>query len=66
MKICYLANAKSKFVQKIEMYCGVGHEDAKHATGYKIVYGLMDGYKNKNYIVTSDSFSLALHCFGIF
>jgi hypothetical protein len=56
MKICRLPNAKSKFVQKMEMYCGVGHEDVEHAIGYKIVHGLMDGYKNKNYIVTYDKF----------
>jgi hypothetical protein len=29
MKICYLTNVKSKFVQKMEMYCGVGHEDVE-------------------------------------
>ncbi len=56
MKICCLTNAKSKFVQKMEMYCGVGHEDVEHATRYKIVYGLMDRYKNKNYIMTCDNF----------
>jgi hypothetical protein len=56
MKICCLANAKSKFVQKMEMYCGLGHEDVEHAIGYKIVYGLIDGFKNKNYIVTCDNF----------
>ncbi len=56
MKICCLANAKSKFVQKMEMYCGVGHEYVEHAIGYKIVYGLMDGYMNKNYIVTYDNY----------
>jgi hypothetical protein len=38
LKICCLANAKSKFVQKMEMYCGVGHEDVEHAIEYKIVY----------------------------
>jgi hypothetical protein len=52
--------------KKMEMHCGVGHEDVEHAIGYKIVYGLMDGYKNKNYIVTCGTFSLVLHCFGIF
>jgi hypothetical protein len=41
---------------KIKMHCGVSHEDAKHATRYKIVYGLMNKYKNKNYIVTCDNF----------
>jgi len=56
MKICYLTNVKSKFVQKMEMYCVVGHEDVEHATKHKIVYGLMDGYKNRNYIVTCDNF----------
>jgi hypothetical protein len=56
MKICCLANAKSKFVQKMEMHCGLGHEDVEHAIGYKILYGLMDGFKNKNYIVTCDNF----------
>jgi len=39
----------------MEMYCDVGHEDVEHATRYKIVYGLMDGYKNNNYIVTCDN-----------
>jgi hypothetical protein len=66
MKICCLTNAKSRFVQKMDMYYGVGHEDVEYATGYKIVYGLMDGYKNKNYIMTCDNFSFSLHCFGIF
>jgi hypothetical protein len=56
MKICCLAHAKSKFVQKMEMYCVVSHKDVEHAIGYKIVYGLMDGYKNKYYIVTCDDF----------
>jgi hypothetical protein len=56
MKICCLTNAQSKFVQKMEMYCGVGHEDVEHATRYKTVYGLMDGYKNKNYIMTCPNF----------
>jgi len=50
----------------MDMYYGVGHEDVEYATGYKIVYGLMDGYKNKNYIMTCDNFSFSLHCFGIF
>jgi len=40
----------------MEMYCGVGHEDVEHAIEYKLVYGFMDGYKNKNYIVTCDNF----------
>jgi len=57
-----LANAKSKFVQKMEVYCDVGHEDVELAIGYKIVYGLMDVYKNKNHIVTCDNlfFNLTL------
>jgi len=38
----------------MEIYCGVGHEDVEHVIEYKIVYGSMDGYKNKNYIVTCD------------
>ncbi len=38
------------------MYRGVGHEDVEHATRYEIVYGLMDGYKIKNYIMTCDNF----------
>jgi len=63
MKICCLVNVKSKFVQKMEMYYGVGHEDVEHATGYRIVYGLMDGYKNKNYIVTCDNFFSRLTLF---
>ncbi len=41
---------------KTKMHCGVSHEDAKHATKYKIVYGLMNKYNNKNYIVTCDNF----------
>ncbi len=32
VKIWCLINAKLKFVKKMEMYCGVGHEDVKHAT----------------------------------
>jgi hypothetical protein len=35
----------------MEVYCDVGHEDVEHAIGYKIVYRLMDVYKNKNHIV---------------
>jgi hypothetical protein len=38
------------------MYWGASHEDVEHATRYKIEYGLMDGYKNKNYIVICDNF----------
>jgi len=63
MKICCLATAKSKFVQKMEMYCGVGHEYVEHAIGYKIVYGLMDGYTNKNYIVTYDNYFFSPNLF---
>lgn len=43
--------AKFKYVQKMEVYYGACHEDVEFAIGYKIVYGLMDGYKNKPYIV---------------
>jgi hypothetical protein len=56
VKIWCLIDVKSKFVQKMEVYCGTCHEDAKHATRCKIVYGLMDGYKNQNHIVTCDNF----------
>jgi hypothetical protein len=56
VKIWCLANAKSKFVQKMEIYYGVGHEDVKHVNGYKIVIGLVDGYKNNNHLVTCDNF----------
>jgi hypothetical protein len=40
----------------MELYCHTCQEDAEHAIRYKIVYKLMDGYKNKNYIVTCDNF----------
>ncbi len=40
----------------MEVNCGPSHENAKHATRYKIVYGLMDGQKNKNCSVTCDNF----------
>jgi hypothetical protein len=63
MKIWCLVDAKSKFVQKMEVYCGTCPEDAKHATWYKIVYGLMDGYKNENHIVTCDNFFFNLAIF---
>ncbi len=56
VKIWCLIDVKSKFVQKMEVYCGTCHEDAKHATWCKIMYGLMDGYKNKNHIVRCDNF----------
>ncbi len=52
MKVWCLANVKYKFVEKMEMYCGVGHEDVEHATKYKIVYKFMNKYKNKNHNVT--------------
>ncbi len=44
------------------MYCDAGHEDVEHAIRYKIVYGLMDVYKDKNHIVTCDNlfFNLTL------
>jgi hypothetical protein len=45
-----------KFVDKMKVYYGASHEDVKHAIGYKIVIGLMDGYKNKNHIVTCHDF----------
>jgi hypothetical protein len=35
----------------MELYYGACHEDVEFAIGYKIVYGLMDGYKNKPYLV---------------
>jgi dihydroneopterin aldolase len=44
MKICCLVNAKSKFVQKMKMYCSVGHEDVEHVIGQKIVYVCVDGW----------------------
>jgi hypothetical protein len=31
-------------------------QDVEHGSKYKIVIGLMDGYKNKNHIVTCDNF----------
>jgi hypothetical protein len=46
MTIWCLGNVKSKFVQKMEVYCGACHEDDEHATRYK----------NKNHIVTCDIF----------
>jgi hypothetical protein len=52
VKIWCLANAKYIFVEKMKMYCGVGHEDVEHTTKYKIVYEFMNEYKNKNHIVT--------------
>jgi hypothetical protein len=42
MKISCLANAKSKFVQKMEMYCGVGHEDVDIQLGTNCVW--VDGW----------------------
>jgi hypothetical protein len=45
------------FVQKMEVYCHAGHEDVENASQYKIAYKLMDGYKNKNCIVTCDNFN---------
>jgi hypothetical protein len=48
-----LVNVKSKIAHKIEVYCVAGHEDIKHAKG-TIGYRLMDGYKNKNHIITCD------------
>ncbi len=56
IKIWCLVNAKSKFVYKMELCHGTCHEDVEHAIGYKIVYMLMDRYKNNNYIVTFDNF----------
>ncbi len=43
-------------MQKLELYCHTNHEDAEHAIRYKIVYRLMGGYNNNNYIVTCDDF----------
>ncbi len=63
MKIWCLANAKSKFVQKMELHCHKSHEDVEHAIRYKIVYRLMGGYKNKNYIVTCDNFYFSFTLF---
>jgi len=39
----------------MEMYYGVGHEDVKHTIWDKIVYMLMNGYKNKNHNVKHDN-----------
>ncbi len=51
-----MANAKYKFVGKMEMYCGVGHEDVKRTTKYKIVYEFMKEYKDKNHNVTCNHY----------
>jgi hypothetical protein len=61
MKICCLINAKFKFVQKMEMYCGVGHEDVEHGTKLCVVDGWVQ--EQELHVIT---FSLTLHCFGIF
>ncbi len=45
-----------KVVDTMKVYYGASHEDVKHAIEYKIVIGLMDGYKNKNHIITCDNF----------
>jgi hypothetical protein len=47
----------------MEVYCHAGHEDVEHAIWYKIVYRLMDGYKNKNYIITWDNFYFSFTLF---
>jgi hypothetical protein len=56
VKVWCLANAKYKFVGKMEMYCGVGHEDVKRTTKYKIVYEFMKEYKDKNHNVTCNHY----------
>jgi hypothetical protein len=42
-----LINVKSKFVQKMKVYVGASHDDVKHTTRYKIMYGLMDMYNKQ-------------------
>jgi len=58
VKIWCLANAKSKFVQHMLVYCEAHDEDKEHAIGYKIVVILMDEHRNKNHIVTCDIYFL--------
>jgi hypothetical protein len=45
-----LANVKSKFVQKLELYCGNGESlnaKAKALVGYRVVMSLLEGLKDK-------------------
>src|SRR5579875_3737439 len=57
IKIWCLANSNSKYVQRMEVYCGAStSEDDNHATGFKIVNQLMCGHEGKGHIVTCDNF----------
>jgi hypothetical protein len=59
LKCWALANAISKFVQKLEVYCG--KEESLNAkdealVGYKVVMRLLEGLEVKGHIVTCDNF----------
>jgi hypothetical protein len=59
LKCWALANAKSKFVQKLKVYCGKeGSLNAKDEAlvGYKVVMRLLEGLEDKGHIVTCDNF----------
>ncbi len=58
VKIWCLANAKSKFVPHMLVYCKGRGEDKEHAISYKVVVILMEEHKNKNHIVTCDIYFL--------
>ena len=67
LKCWALANAKSKFVQKLEVFCE--KEESLNAkdealVGYKVVMRLLEGLENKGHIVTCDNFLPHLNCFG--
>ena len=59
LKCWALANAKSKFVQKLEVNCGKKELlDTKDEAlvGYKVVMRLLEGLEDKGHIVTCDDF----------
>ena len=57
IKFFCLANSISKYVQKIQIYCGASDTQEKSGTvGTRTVLSLLEGYEGKGHIVTCDNF----------
>lgn len=55
-KIWCLANCESKYVQRIEIYCGASDSQEEANVGGRVVLNLMSVLESKAHIVTCDNF----------
>ena len=57
IKIWCLANSVSKYVQKIEIYCGNNKEceGEDQIAGYKVVISLVSGLEHVGYVITCEN-----------